>query len=297
MRTLLQRMARAMRSLDYRGTFIYRRDEHIDTLQVFHLGSQDEERERLVTLAGQAREIVRNGDDVQCILPDRGKVLVGHQHRLKPFPVALTDNIETLYSLYRFADQSDERIAGRDTRVIAVQPRDGYRYAHRLWIDADSGLLLRSDMLNEAGEPIEQVMFTNVALNAEIAEQDLAPSVDVSDFVMVPDSENLPTAEVRLPVPQLPPGYQLVSRKQRVVGADAVSVEHLIYSDGLSTISVFFDLAPERDDLLEGESSHGAANAFGLYREGAHITVVGEAPKAAIEYIATGFARVAASNP
>ncbi|MCB1738182.1 MAG: MucB/RseB C-terminal domain-containing protein [Gammaproteobacteria bacterium] len=292
-RELLHRMAGAMRGLDYRGTFIYRRAEHIDTLQVFHLGSAEDERERLVTLAGTAREIVRSGEDVQCILPDRRKVLVGHQHRRKPFPTALTDNVAALYPLYRFESDGEERIAGRDTQIVAVQPRDAYRYGHRLWIDVESGLLLRSDVLNESGEAVEQVMFTNVALNTRIREQDLTPSVDISGFVTVPDPDDDRDTASNLPLPQLPPGYQLINRKQRVVGADAVSVEHLIFSDGLSTVSVFIDPAPKRDDLLQGESSHGAANAYGLYQNGTHITVVGEAPEAAIHLIATAFTQTA----
>lgn len=284
-RVLLARMGDAMRGRDYEGTFIYRRADHVDTLQVFHRGSGGRERERLITLAGKAREIVRDGDDVRCILPDRGKVLVGHQHSRKPFPTALFDNPEALFPLYRFERDGGERIAGRDAEVIQVSPRDAYRFGHRLWVDSEAGLLLRSDVIDEAGEIVEQIIFTNVDVNAQVDDAELAPSTDVSTFAEVPDS----AAEVMLTLPawsgDLPPGYQLIKRRQRHVGADQVAVEHLLFSDGLSSVSVFIDPAPERDDLLQGDTRHGAASAFGAYHDGRHVTVVGEVPVATVEFI------------
>lgn len=284
-RALLARMGDAMRGLDYEGTFIYRRGEHVDTLQVFHRGSGERERERLLTLAGKAREVVRDGDDVQCILPDRSEVLVGHQHRRKPFPTTLFDNVDSLFPYYRFERAGEERIAGRDTRVIQISPRDDFRFGHRLWVDTETGLLLRSDVLDERGEIVEQIIFTNVDVDAEVDDGELAPSTDVSGFTEVPDS----SGEIDQPLPawasHLPAGYQLVKRRQRHVGANQIAVRHLLFSDGLSSVSVFIDPAPQRDDLLQGATKHGAANAFGVYHDGEHLTVVGEVPAAAVDFI------------
>lgn len=295
-RALLARMSRAMHELDYEGTFIYRRAEHVDTLQVFHHGSGVSEQERLVTLAGKPREIVRKGDDVQCILPDQHKILVGHQRRSKPFPSALFDNVEALFPYYRFELAGHERIAGRNTEIVSVLPRDAFRFGHRLWIDTDSGLLLRSDVLNENGEVIEQILFTNVEIAAHIDSAELTPSMDLSDFTRVPD----PADDIDQAPPtwagKLPAGYHLVNHKHRVVGADAVSVEHLLFSDGLSSVSVFIDAAPQRDDLLRGATHHGAANAYGFYHAGEHITVVGEVPMAAIEDIVAVLSPAAAAG-
>jgi len=53
--------------------------------------------------------------------------------------------------------------------VLEIQPRQGDRYGYRLWVDRATGLLLRSQTLNDRGEVLEQMAFARSASAASIA--------------------------------------------------------------------------------------------------------------------------------
>ena len=60
---LLFSMTNAIHALDYQGSFTYQHSGRTDTLRVFHAGGANE-RERLVSLNGPSRELVRSGSSV-----------------------------------------------------------------------------------------------------------------------------------------------------------------------------------------------------------------------------------------
>ena len=60
----LQRMQQALGEQHYQGTFAYVRDGQLDAMQVFHRGGAAP-RERLLTLSGELREMVRSSDGVR----------------------------------------------------------------------------------------------------------------------------------------------------------------------------------------------------------------------------------------
>jgi sigma-E factor negative regulatory protein RseB len=64
---------------------------------------------------------------------------------------------------------------------------------------------------------------------------------------------------------------------------------HLVYTDGLASVSVFVDVA-DGDSETEGFSSMGAASAYSLLRDGLYITAMGEVPPATVRRIAMSMA-------
>ncbi len=61
----LARMDAALRGTDYQGTLIYIDGERMDMMRIFHSAATDTE--RLVTLSGPHREVIRQGRNVTCI--------------------------------------------------------------------------------------------------------------------------------------------------------------------------------------------------------------------------------------
>jgi sigma-E factor negative regulatory protein RseB len=75
-------------------------------------------------------------------------------------------------------------------------------------------------------------------------------------------------------------------QRKAMMPANSMPVEHMVFSDGLSSISVFIEKEMEGNkDNLMGSSRMGAVHAHGRQVDGYHVTVVGEAPLAAIKMI------------
>ena len=62
-------------------------------------------------------------------------------------------------------------------------------------------------------------------------------------------------------------------------------VEQRVYSDGLSSVSIFIEKRNPDYHHLEGGSAMGAVNAFGTIADTHFVTVVGQVPAHTVEKI------------
>lgn len=266
----LGKMSLAMQQLNYQGVFIYRRADDIATMKVTHIVDEQGARELLETLTGEARRELRG-------TPATG--LEG---------AAQLERIDIYYELKLLGS---DRAAGRDTQLVSVSPRDEYRYGYRLWLDRDTGLLLKSDLLDQKGATLEQVMFTSLELlpSGQIAENFGVDPVTESSAVTQVEQSTKP----RWVVGKLPDGFLLLN-------ADANSLnsnfEHRVYSDGLASVSVFVERAKSKGEAFIGVSSMGAVSAFGNIEDGYQITVVGDVPEVTVTTIGQSISLEAASQ-
>lgn len=281
----LNRMSDALATVDYQGTFVYIHNDQAETMRIYHRVSDGSPRERLVSLNGTAREVIRDQDTVKCILPDDQTVFVEKRHSGVTLTRGIPLNAVEFREYYEFHLLGSGRIAGRASRLIAIRPKDAYRYGYRIWLDQETALPLRSELVNENEQPIEKMMFTEIEIGAEIPDAVLKPGISGEDFkwlVREEDDRAAAPAENAVSFKSLPPGYY-VSRSE-VHGNDARSY-HLILTDGLASVSVFAEPLEDGKPSLAGMSRLGAVNAFGVRLEKHHVTVVGEVPEAAIAAI------------
>jgi sigma-E factor negative regulatory protein RseB len=289
----LARMNGALRDLNYQGTFVYLRSDRMETLQITHRGDKQGGIERIVSLTGPKREIVRDHKNVKCILPANRSVLVERRYGATSRLVAAIPtgvDADKLSANYQFKDLGTDRVAGIQCKVIGIEPRDGYRYGYKLWLDAKTAMLMRSDLVDQKNQLVARVVFTSLKYPQTISDKALAPTEIGSGYTwnIQGDSEK-PLEEERdvsWHADKLPPGFKLsLSDVQRVAGA-AHPVRHLVYSDGLASVSVFAELVSPGRKLLLGPSHVGAVNAYGRALDGRHLTVVGEVPEVTVEMIA-----------
>ena len=78
-----------------------------------------------------------------------------------------------------------------------------------------------------------------------------------------------------------------MSGVQAVAGSTA-PVSHLVYSDGLATVSVFIQAPSPGKAPAQGTTRSGVASAFTTVVDGHQVTAVGEVPPRTLKYIATG---------
>ena len=274
---LLERMASALRSLNYEGVLVYLHENRLETLNLLHRVEQGRSQERLVSLSGPVRAVAREGDRVLCALPDGHPLAVerhdgGHLLETDGInPVALEQD-------YRTAILGAARIAGRDTDVIGIIPRDHLRYGYRFYIDRETALPLKSDLIDQREEPLEQLMFTSIALQ---------PSDGVTPERVGQPVRNAPVTEAssrwRFDAP--PAGFQLVMHNE-IAQSNGVAIEHFLFTDRLSAYSIYIEDGPQ--DGLDGVTNIGAVHAAGRQIDGHQVTAIGEVPAATVEAAIAG---------
>ena len=86
-------------------------------------------------------------------------------------------------------------------------------------------------------------------------------------------------------VMDVPAGFVSSVKRHHKMTVSAMPVEHFMYSDGLSSVSIFVEKRMKSSKNLVGGSTMGAINAYGRAVENYHVTVVGEVPYATVKMI------------
>jgi sigma-E factor negative regulatory protein RseB len=172
-----------------------------------------------------------------------------------------------------------------------IRPKDDYRYGYRLWLDDAFELLLRSELLNAEGKAIEQIMFTDIHVLESIDDARLKPNISGKEYRWLIDDEGRhDSSSSDMPgwqAENVPGGFVLKQNVMQRLPEHKGMVNHLLYSDGLASVSVYIEPLPENIDVLRGASQMGAVNAFGRVVDDYHVTAVGEVPAATVELISS----------
>ena len=201
----------------------------------------------------------------------------------------LTTNLDQFAPNYSFIIAGSNRVAGKVSRVININPKDLYRYGYRLWIDENSYLLLRSELVDSQGSVLEQMMFTQIDVNDQIPDSMLKPAITGESFTWHgadnKDANKINTHQT-WKVGKMPSGFMVSARYKQNMPNSTRPAEHAIISDGLASISVYIEPFDNESKSFEGASRVGAMNIFGLVQEDHQVTIVGEVPMNTIEMIA-----------
>lgn len=314
---MLQRMSDADKDQNYQGTFILRKSDRLSTLRVTHGRDDDGAWESLEALNGEPRKVVRRNNKVISIFPARELVTIRLNAKKQPLHPQLPENIEQLELFYSINQLPDDRIANHLTLVVDLVPYDKLRYGYRYWIDKNTGMLLRCDLVAEDDAVVEQMMFTSLDYMSEVPDRPF----DLEKFghyeqqlleepvVEIGDSE--PSQWV---INTLPKGFMLTqrtrryspsllaekSRQQNKVDQQSMVEQkdsepyllHLVYSDGLASVSVFVEKNQGAEEHLEGAATMGAVNAFGNSVGDYFVTVVGEVPEKTVRSMAQSAVKI-----
>ncbi|MEM7543246.1 MAG: MucB/RseB C-terminal domain-containing protein [Pseudomonadota bacterium] len=290
---LLQRMHDATRMLTYDGIFIYQRGPSIETMRIMHRYDSGVETERLISLSGPRREIIRDGERVTCVFADDQEVMVEKNPSQKVLGLEFTQPIDKLATFYGFSSAGQDRIADRAAQVVAVNPKTPDRYTYKIWIDEQTGLLLKSVIIGGADEVLEQLQFTQIQVVDSMADAMLQPEIVGSGFTWRFDAsadETGDQSDMGWAPNWMPAGFELQDENIETMATSEMPVSHAVYSDGLAMVSVFVEKLMDNGDSMEGHSSMGAVNAFSRVDGEHQITVVGEIPLPTVRQIAASVA-------
>jgi len=317
----LTRMSDAARTENYQGVVIYRGDDMLETFRVAHRYDKGDERERVQSLTGEVREILKHDDKVIFVLPKDQPMTVDQPTPKRLFPGFNKERLDRLAQVYQLKDLGEARIAGRQCKGIAIKPRDEYRYGYEVWADKEKGVPLKVSLISQSGKIIEQMLFTEVEFPKQIPDSEFEAEFDPATMRKVIQSSagaiSAAAAEVVASNPdagkdkkgedevkdtewrpgQLPPGFQVTMRDVRTLSGGRGEVEHVVVSDGLSTISIFrAEQHIPAEQSFNGVSQMGAVNVYGRVVGHMHITVLGEVPPETVRMIGDSFRASAAAS-
>ena len=284
----LTRMDQAPASISYRGTLVRMGNGRMDTLRVVHRVDEDGIRERIQALDGPPREVLREQDQIRCLISGQSSVVVDN-----PFPVRIFDRVrheEMLgpESVYTAQLLGADRVAARKARVIDIIPADRYRYGRRLWLDSETGMLLRSVVFSPDGGVVERLSFVQIELSASISDHELESDLENPKRVRhyeVTEPNHSKDGSSRQPrwLPQdLPRGFRLTSVGRG--GSESERYEHLLFSDGLSHFSIYIEPVGATS-IAEEIEARGAMHIYTGTLDGHRVTVVGEVPVPTVRLI------------
>lgn len=283
----LMRIHGAASRQSFQGTFVVSAGGVVSSARIAHYSIGNDQFERIESLDGQAKHVLRHNDLVFTFWPAARSVLVEERGRIASFPGLLQGGGTRIESYYEARAQGVERMAGRDAEGLWLQPRDRLRFGYRLCADKATGLLLRVEMLGEHGEVLESSAFSDVNIGIRPQpESVLQPMKRLDGYrVLRPALKPARLDAEGWTLRQAVPGFELLSCFRRPLASlpaddrdPAVDVLQAIYSDGLTHVSLFvepFDDSRHRRPML---TSIGATHTL-MRRQGDWwLTAVGDVP-------------------
>jgi sigma-E factor negative regulatory protein RseB len=263
----------------------------METTRILHVSDASGEHEKLEVLDGPPRETIRNNDEVICYMPESRAVIVEKRKSLKSFPALLPLQLASIAENYMIKLGSMERVAGYDCQNVMLEPRDVYRYGHRLCADSASGLLLKASTLNEKNEVVDQFFFTQASIGGNIDPEQLK-----SKYASKPQV-SLPTTQAQVDpgwvIKSPPAGFKKIMALKRSFPGKKFPTNHLVFSDQLAAVSVFIEPLAGVTKPVSGLSSQGAINVYTKAVGEYQVTVLGEVPAVTVTQIGNSVSFVA----
>lgn len=285
----VQKMSDAMRNMSYRGNFVYMHENQLESMQLTHYRDTNGEKERLLSLNGEAREVIRDNQNLTCIWPSSRKVVVDLSRKNSFSPIFIPEDIARLEKFYHMKMLGNDRIADMESVVVHIDPKDQYRYGMKFWINRDNHLMMKSSLIDENGREIEQVMFTSLELfeGEQKPEFDTMPPID-ENYTLIRyhrgSGATTPAANSAWQLENAPGGFWRESMLRRKLPDSEEFVQQMVYTDGLASLSIFIE--KHNSETPQGGTSMGAVNAFIRIHKNHSVTAIGEVPAVTVKLVA-----------
>jgi len=284
----LERMSSAMRLMSYQGTFMYVADERMETMRITHVVDEKGSRERLVSVSGPRREVVRDSSGMKWISGDAESVMADP---ILDWPMFLQQSVPGLpgtsahYKL-RLGDQ--KRIAERTAQRIDIIAADEFRYSYSLWLESGSGLLLQWQLNDQKGEELAKLVFTEIKMGSEVDPSELKHTSNKKRQVAsgLPVGAAMPISESSLwKARWQPPGFRMTANRAPGQSPEN-SFQHQVFSDGIASVSLYVEPFEASSGVGLGLHQLGTSHIFSRKVDDVLVTVVGDVPAITVEKIA-----------
>lgn len=231
----LNAMTKAHRQLNYEQYYLFQESDEIESWRYRHAKKESQEYAQLLGLDGSREEFLLQGN------------LVGYFGNFQPFSLQTDKILDNLPAViyadfnqlegYSFLDMGKERIANKVARIIRIVPNDDFRYQYRLWIDEESKLLLKSELVDRDRQTLEQFRVLLNVVDENL--QDLAQPIQSLILPpMLPATARVSAEQLSWKPKWIPKGFKLQSVGQEQLPTGEV-VDSQLYSDGLFSFTLY----------------------------------------------------------
>ncbi len=259
-------------------------------MEITRIAEPDGFMEKHVSLNGTFQEIIRTNKGTWCYFPDvkKGFYKEGGIPSFRS-PDFDPSSIEQYKKYYQVKIPKSERMIGREVDRITFQPKDHVRFGQDLWVDQQTGLLLRSDLVDHEFNIIDSRMFVELILADRTELKIQNPIYTGEDYIWNFDQFGLDKSPVEYSswtVGWVPDGFRKVEHTQTWDKSEGLEVEQIVFSDSLSNVSVFVRKGMEQDsEFVTGLNQLGSVNAYSRIIGPFNVTTIGEVPEMTVRGI------------
>lgn len=280
----LKHMSHALQEKQFKTSLIHLQADRISPLVYLHGRVNGKDVAFLEYLNGPPKNAVRIDNSVTFIEHDQPSYSVAASRIEGGWPNMLAGNFNDFEQGYEFVLGGRSRIAGRPGQMIRMISRDDSAYSHQIWVDMDTYLPLRYDLLNAEKQLIEQVMAVEILplqdtppLLSEIVAQKWPPVIKSTGLAK---GQNWQFS-------WLPKGFKVTSRDKHQLIGNQKAVEYIAITDGVVNVSVYVSRigdAPLPEEVVTRNGLSLVSETLG----NAEVVVVGKAPIETLRKIASG---------
>ncbi len=292
----LLRMHESSKKRAYIGTYVVSSGGSMSAAKIWHLCEGSQQIERVETLTGAPRTIFRHNDKVVTFMPEQKVVRTERRESIATFPDLIQTADSRVADFYTLKADGVERIAGLESDVVVLLPKDNLRYGYRVWTEQKKGLVVKLQTLDAAGQVLEQAAFSELQLDAPVKMDKLMQMMGKVDGYraeqpsLVKTTANAQGWILKAPVA----GFKPMSCYKRPVGAGNANADEpmqWIFSDGLASVSLFVEPFDRQRHEKETSMSMGATQSMSKQLGAYWLTVMGEVPAATLRLFASGLER------
>ena len=291
----LMRVHEAAQKRAYVGTYVVTSGGVMSSAKIWHVCEGNQQMERVETLTGAPRSTFRHNDKVVTFMPDHKVVRTEKRESTGAFPELLQSADGRVADFYKFRAEGVDRVAGLETDVVALVPKDTMRFGYRVWTEQKRGLVVKLQTLDTEGRVLEQAAFSELQMDAPVKMDKLLQMMSKVDGykaeypVLVKTTASAEGWVLKAPVA----GFRPMSCYKRPASGLALQDEPLqwIFSDGLASVSIFLEPFDRQRHDKETGMSMGATQTITKQLGAYWLTVLGEVPLTTLRLFASGLER------
>lgn len=284
---MLRQIERASQNLTFYGTIVQQKGQNIFSSEITRLVEKEKKYEKISALDGDRRKIFIHDNKKFVINSDKTAIAVKTIYLVSSFPNLIKlENIPRILNFYQLISSNRlTRVGDRHAKIFYLQAKDKFRWSYKFWIDNQTNLILKTQILNYKNEVLEQKVFSEIhygplpqEMKSDLEEELKLTNEHVDQKDALPNF--MPKLANLLPI-------EINGFKQRAKWTENLNsspkheflekTDQAFYWDGLSSVSVFI----KPDAHTSYHSNHFNLGATRLQVEKWHdnwITVVGEVP-------------------
>lgn len=273
----LKRLSRQTSKLNYEISFVLNVPGKDALPYLWRHAKVDEvtQVEQLSLLNGPGFETIRINDVVSVFQPGYPPYSLYGTAIDGPIPYALLHDPIKLSNSYQFIIVGRNRVSGRSAQQIRIISKDKTRYGYHLWLDEETGMLLKLNMHGLNGQLLQQIQVTQLKIDDRVSE--VFSALQQDNLPRVININDPPQQEHEWKLAFLPVGMKVIKQDIHQLAITGQVAEYSLFSDGLVNVSVYIKAATgvfEDDvDLTDG------ANTIHSRTDGKiQVTVVGDIP-------------------